>query len=114
MMKFSSTATGANRVIGTIQFDGLDLTPSRQTYGLIYGWSRNVGASSKEGELQFNVMKSNVSTGIMKMDGTGLLPYADNSSVLGSASLGWSEIRSKGSVYGSQYYLLPHQEQHQE
>ena len=106
MMKFSSTATGANRVIGTIQFDGLDLTPSRQTYGLIYGWSRNVGASSKEGELQFNVMKSNVSTGIMKMDGTGLLPYADNSSVLGSASLGWSEIRSKGSVYGSQYYFV--------
>jgi len=109
MMKFSSTATGANRVIGTIQFDGLDLatpSPSRQTYGLIYGWSRNVGALSKEGELQFNVMKSNVSTGIMKMDGTGLLPYADNASALGSASLGWSEIRSKGSVYGSQYYFV--------
>ena len=109
MMKFSSTATGANRVIGTIQFDGLDLatpSPSRQTYALIYGWSRNVGASSKEGELQFNVMKSNVSTGIMKMDGTGLLPHADNTSALGSASLGWSEIRSKGSVYGSQYYFV--------
>ena len=106
MMKFSSTATGTNRVVGTIQFDGLDLAPSRQTYGLIYGWSRNVGASSKEGELQFNVMKSNVSTGIMKMDGTGLLPYADNASALGSASLGWSEIRSKGSVYGSQYYFV--------
>lgn len=106
MMKFSSTATGTNRVVGTIQFDGLDLAPSRQTYGLIYGWSRNVGALSKEGELQFNVMKSNVSTGIMKMDGTGLLPYADNASALGSASLGWSEIRSKGSVYGSQYYFV--------
>ena len=106
MMKFSSTATGSNRVVGTIQFDGLDLTPSRQTYGLIYGWSRDVGASSKEGELQFNVMKSNVSTGIMKMDGTGLLPYADNSSVLGSASLGWSEIRSKGNIYGSTYNFV--------
>jgi hypothetical protein len=109
MMKFSSTATGANRVIGTIQFDGLDLatpSPSRQTYALIYGWSRNVGASSKEGELQFNVMKSNVSTGIMKMDGTGLLPHADNTFALGSASLGWSEIRSKGNIYGSTYNFV--------
>lgn len=100
----STDAVPIDQVIGGISFDGFDSDVSTVfTYADIEIHSRNVGAASKEGEIEFNVMKANVSTNIVKIIGTGFHPVTDNVSQLGTSSLRWSEIVCAGTVFASDF-----------